>query len=83
MIQTEIITFCKCALMPKNPCEVGTTKLFIPEIFSGVSTQAQVGPASSLACTVGWLFPLLPAPVFGSESVPSSVSSSCLTAASC
>lgn len=83
VIQTEIITFCKCALVPKDPCEVGTTKFFLSEIFSGVSTQAQEGPAGNLVWTVGWPLPLLPAPMFGSESIPSSVSSSCLTAASC
>lgn len=50
MMQTEIIT-CKCALMPKDPCEVGTTKFFLSEIFSDVSTQA--GPAGNLALHCG------------------------------
>lgn len=40
MIHTEIITFYKCTLMPKDPREVGTTK-FLSEIFSDGSTRAQ------------------------------------------
>lgn len=28
--------------MPKDPCEVGSAKLFLSEIFSGMSTQAEV-----------------------------------------
>lgn len=70
--------------MPKDSfMEVGTNMLFLSGIFSGISHFWTRRPAGNLACIARLLFFLLPAPLYGSESIWVSVSSSCLIAASC
>lgn len=71
-------------LMPKDPWEVGTTKLFLPEIFSGMPTQAQAASEHrrpGLCCRMA--LPSASSSDVGPESIQGSVSSSCLVAASC
>lgn len=83
MIQAEMITFYKCSLMSADFCEVSPSKLILSETFSGMCTQASPSEPGNLACLMGWLFFQLPAPMSGSESTGSSISSFCLIVESC